>query len=429
MPWQRLVADVGSEIDLETNLPAYREVIVTVPRQNGKTTLLLSWELERALLWGMPQKVTFSAQTGLDARKKLLDDQLPMLERTALWAAVNKVTRAQGSEGVVFKNGSRIDVLASTDSAGHGRTIDLAVLDEVFADADDRREQAILPAMATRAAAQLLVVSTMGTEGSVLLNRKVAAGRAAVERGQNHGIAYFEWSAPAELDPDDPTTWRMCMPALGHTITEQVVAHARQTMSDGEFRRSFLNQQTSTEERVIPLAAWQAVCSDHVVPDGRLTFGVDVNPERSASAIVAADERGRAELVEHRAGVGWVADRLSELCRRWDATVNVDPYGPAGSLISELEARRVPFEAFGARQMTQACGQLYDAVLERRIQVRTHPAFDDALAAARRRTSGDAWLWSRSQTTRADITPLVALTLALTRTSGTLTEEPQILFL
>src|SRR5660398_328406 len=55
MPWQQMVADVGFEIASETGLPAYREVIVTMPRQNGKTSLLLAAEVERAWLWVVPQ--------------------------------------------------------------------------------------------------------------------------------------------------------------------------------------------------------------------------------------------------------------------------------------------------------------------------------------------------------------------------------------
>ena len=47
MPWQSLIADVGCEIDGDTGLPAYRRVIVTVPRQQGKTTLFLSWQINR----------------------------------------------------------------------------------------------------------------------------------------------------------------------------------------------------------------------------------------------------------------------------------------------------------------------------------------------------------------------------------------------
>ena len=52
----------------------------------------------------------------------------------------------------------------------------------------------------------------------------MAAGRAQVEGGGDRGMAYFEWSAPDDADPADPRTWRDCMPALGHTITEEAIA-------------------------------------------------------------------------------------------------------------------------------------------------------------------------------------------------------------
>ena len=42
LPWQRMVADVGTEmvVDRKTGLiiPAYREICITIPRQSGKTT-------------------------------------------------------------------------------------------------------------------------------------------------------------------------------------------------------------------------------------------------------------------------------------------------------------------------------------------------------------------------------------------------------
>src|ERR1043166_6947186 len=60
MPWQAYVADVGCEIDSATGLPAYREVVVTVPRQSGKTTLFLSWQIDRCLNWGRPQRSAFT---------------------------------------------------------------------------------------------------------------------------------------------------------------------------------------------------------------------------------------------------------------------------------------------------------------------------------------------------------------------------------
>lgn len=414
MPWQQLVADVGGEIDPATGLPAYREVIVTVPRQSGKTTLVLGWELQRALGWSSPQSILYSAQTGNDARKKLIDDQVPILQPRRHKLGIRRILRGMGNEAVEFVNGSRITLLAGTADSGHGKTIDLGVKDELFADTDDRRDQTLVPAMATRAAAQVLTASTMGTADSVPLNRAVDRGRAAVEAGMRSGIAYFEWSAGADDDPDDPATWWRCMPALGRTIHEPVIVHARTTLADGEFRRAFLNQQTKAEERVIPPSVWAAVCGDHA-PAGELIFALDINPERSAGAIVAAaaGTLPTVELVDQRPGTGWLVDRALELTTRHGATRwIVDGRGPAGSLITDLERAGLPVHAVSSREMVEACGQFYDGLVERKIRIRSHPKLDAAAAAATKRAVGDAWAWTRKHAA-ADISPLVAVTLAV----------------
>lgn len=412
MPWQQLVADVGTEIDPVTGAPAYREVICTVPRQSGKTTLVLSFELQRALRWGTPQRIAYTAQTGWDARRKLIDDQAPLLMGSPLRAGVDRVLRGSGNESITFKGGSRIDVLATTEAAGHGRVIDFAVIDEAFSDTDDRREQALLPAMATKSAAQLLVVSTMGTDASLYLNRKIEAGRNSVAENLGTGIAYFEWSADEDSDIDNPDTWWGCMPALGITINESVVRHARQTMSEGDFRRAMLNQRTASDERVIPTDTWANSCRDDVAPEGVMRFGIDVNPERSASCIVAADDSGRAELIDYRPGVGWIVERAVELAKRWNGTIALDSFGPAGSLAEEIEVQGITVHRYSTRDMSYACASLFDSLMDNKVRIRRSATLDEAAAAARRRVTGDSWIWSRRDA-ETDVSPIVALTLAL----------------
>jgi len=412
MPWQQLVADVGGEMDLETGLPAYRDVIVTVPRQSGKTTLVLGWELQRALGWGEAQRIVYSAQSGNDARKKLIEDQVPLLERRKSKLGIQRILRGMGNEAVEFTNGSRIVLLASTADSGHGKTVDLGVKDEFFADYDDRRDQSLVPAMATRPAAQVLTTSTMGTDESIPLNRAVERGRLAVELGERSGVCYFEWSAAPADDPDDPETWRRCMPALNRTITEAVVAHARATLPAGEFSRAFLNLRTKAGDRVLPIEAWNAVCDDQSAPEGRPTFALDVNPERSAGAIVAASA-GVAELVEYRDAIGWLVPRSVELSQRWSAPRwIVDSTGPAASLIPEMERAGLKVEPASAKDLVAACGAFYDGLLENRIRIRRHVRLDEAAAGAAKRTIGDAWAWTR-KSAASDISPLVAATLAL----------------
>lgn len=202
------------------------------------------------------------------------------------------------------------------------------------------------------------------------------------------------------------------MPALGYTITERVVVHARANMPDGEFRRAFLNQKTKADDRVLPVERWAAVCDDKAAPADPLTFALDINPERSASSIVAASGR-TAELVDYRPGTGWVVARATELSARHGAPRWViDPAGPAGSLLAELERNSLNVHAVSPRELVEACGQVYDGVMEGTVRMRRHPKFDEAAAAAAKRAVGDAWAWTRKRA-QSDISPLVAATLAL----------------
>lgn len=438
LEWQQLVYDVGLEIDPDTGDLAYREVVVTVPRQSGKTTLFLVFAGHRCVPvpgsprpWGsrQRQRVAFTMQTGWDAHKKLVNDLGPKVIASPLGAALDPsktphtrdgMTKGVGNAALLFKGGSRIDVVSSSDKAGHGLTLDLAGIDEAFADVDDRREQALLPTMATRRSAQLLVTSTAGTDVSVYLQRKVDVGRAAVLDDRRTGVAYFEWSAPADGERfpdgyearwDDPGTWYRCMPALGHTLHLAAVEHACQTMKEGDFRRAYLNQWTKTSERVIPDEVWQAVCSPGVAPNGRLTFAIDIPPDRGSAAIAVADPDGRCELVAFDIGTGWAEEAIIAKAVRWDARVALDVGGPAGSLETPLRSAGVDIVPMRSAQVTQACGMFYDAVADQRAAVRSDERLDRALAFAGKHPVGDAWRWGR-RTATGDVTPIVAVTLA-----------------
>ena len=66
MPWQQHVADVALELDPETGELYYEEVVITVPRQSGKTTLLIALMVWRCVMMArrlaLPQTVTYLAQ-------------------------------------------------------------------------------------------------------------------------------------------------------------------------------------------------------------------------------------------------------------------------------------------------------------------------------------------------------------------------------
>jgi hypothetical protein len=148
-----------------------------------------------------------------------------------------------------------------------------------------------------------------------------------------------------------------------------------------------------------------------------VSFAADVTPERSHAAIGVAGRRSdgklHGEVVDHRRGTGWVVPRLLELQGKWNpCAVVVDPTGPAGSLIAPLAAAGVDVVKLQAREMAQACGQVYDAASQDDFRYLPHPALDAAVAGARKRPLGDgAWAWARKGLS-VDICPLVAVTEA-----------------
>jgi phage terminase large subunit-like protein len=429
MPWQAQVANVAGELTAE-GLPAYREVRVTVPRQSGKTTLLLAFEVDRCLSWGDDQRVLYTAQDRNSAKAKW-EEQADILARTTL-AKVLSVRRGAGGERIRFKaTGSTIGISASGETSGHGQTLDLGVIDEAFAQRDERLSQSFRPAMVTRPAAQLWIVSTMGyPEGSEFLHSRVDDGRARVEAGERSGVAYFEWSAADEDDPDDPATWWRCMPALGRTVTEEVIQADHDAMERAEFSRAYLNRRAPGGRPVIDPTWWQACRAPTSQLGGLPCFALDVTPERSAASIGVAgwraDRRRHVEIVDHRPGTEWVLGRLQELVRRWaPLPVVVDPASPAGSLLVDLAHLGVPTETVNAREYAAACGQFYDAVAEAKVAHLDQPVLNMAVSAARKRVLGDAWAWARKS--GGDISPLVACTLACYGLVKAGQGEPQIL--
>lgn len=407
MPWQRLVADAGCEIDPTTGYPAYREVMVTVPRQSGKTTLFLSWQLDRCINWGRPQRSAFTAQTGKDARDKWVDELFPLVEQSRLRPLIGQTNVGMGNESLTFKTGSRIRLLSTSASSGHSKTLHQAVLDEIWHDEDDRREQGLRPAMITIPDAQLLVCSTAGTQASTVMNRKVAAGRLAVSEDSGSGVAYFEWSAPDDWDPTDEDSWWGFMPALGHTIGPEAIRPELVSLPRAEFIRAYGNRPTGGADLVIPSELWRRVNDPAAKPSAPVRFGLDVSQDRSSAAIVACGANDVIELVEHRPGTGWVAERANELTKEHDTTIALDFGGPAGVLADSIDR----CERLQGREVIQACGAMYDAIVEVAVMFRQDDTMDAAVEGVVKKPVGDQWVWSRRASV-ADVTPLIAATVA-----------------
>lgn len=428
MPWQQYVADVLLEIEPTTGRLAYQEFGLTVPRQSGKSTLILAKAVHRASatqFFGPRQRIVYTAQTRQKAREKWEEDYAADLETSRVFKSKVQVHKGNGNEHVRFPNRSRFGIEANTEKAGHGGTLDEAYIDEAFAQVDGRLEQAFGPAMITRTNKQLGWISTAGWRGaSPYLEEKVAYGRRQVLADVRSGLAYFEWSADEDTDPEDRDAWWDFMPALGHTIAVEAIAAELVRLTGqgdvGDFRRAYMNQwvpKNAASDSAIPAAVWSKLVDTSPATDGDVVFALDMAPDRNSAAIGTArvTPRGvQVDVADHRSGVDWLLPRVVELRDRWQPSAwMLDPAGPVGSLIPALRAVGIEPEMVTSRGMAQACGALFDAAMSKppRLSHLNEHSLNAALSAAGRRPLEDAWAWSRRRST-GDISPLVAVTLA-----------------
>lgn len=424
MDWQRHVLDVGLElVEVNGSLRfAYRKVILTVPRQSGKTTLMLVLMLTRAL--SERTNIRFAMQSYVEAQGKLVDDWLPNLQHTDV-AALYKPTMTNGQHGLKFpETGSAIKIISSTKTSGHGtEKLGLAILDEAFAQKDARFEQAMSPATSTTGGkSQLWYVSTAGPmDGSAeWFREKCEAGRLAVDTNTTEELAYFEWSADPDADITDAATWRSCMPALGVTQEESFIRSESAEMQPVEFRRAYLNQWTTSKHQpIIDLAEWQALATeDDSDVSGAVALSFDVTPDNSWSSIAGASTLGQLDhldVIDHQRGTDWLRGRLTDLVSRHNVSAVVyDPQSPAAAVAASItdQTVRSKLVAASARDFGEACQMITTGVTDRTLGHSGDPDVLTALDGAGKRPLNDLWRWSRTSTT-VDISPLVAVTLAL----------------
>jgi len=431
MPWQRYAADLAGEVD-DTGKLCYRQVVATVPRQSGKTTIILSIVVGRAEAgqpFGGGQNMLYAAQTQLAADKKFKKEYIRDLRRAELMRDRYTVKVGSGATNITFTSSdTTFQPVPTKSDSSHGEVLDFAVLDEGFAQTDDSVEGAWRPAAITRPMAQLWFPSTAGDATSTWYRGKVETGRAAAETDSGYGIAYLEWSADEKapgFDPGDEEMWARVMPALGHTQTLEALRGEYQTLVlEGKLTtwlRAFLNIWVDRRsEPVFRAGKWEACHQPEVERLTRPVFAIDVSADRTHASISmgALGSTGvpMVRLIDYRPGTDWVVDRILELREKYDPkAVVLDSAGPAKSLIVDLENNYVKVQVSTAQDMAGACGSFYDAVDQGALAHLADPALELAVTGAETRPLLDAWAWTRKKSaeeTRTDISPLVACTLA-----------------
>lgn len=421
IPWQRYVVDVAHEVDA-AGLFVYDIIVVTVPRQAGKTTVDLACAVTNSLI-GPRRKTWYTAQSGQHATDKFLE-MVELWEGSAIRQLAPTARRSNGSAALPFVNGSKFRPFPPVEGALDGKQSDRTSLDEFWYWTSQQYavlRQSFAPTMTTRELMtgqkpQTWIWSTEGTVESTALNELLDQLRGD---GADPRIAFFDFGLFPDEDPDDLDTVFKRHPGAGFLFTREALDGFRAQFQDspGEFARAFGNRRTGATERVIPADAWKHARYEHdtPAPPGRVCFAAAVGVDGVDTTITATQLHGAGTLV----GVvrnGWMEGtygavrRLLELREKYpDAGFIIDPNGPSAALYIEAQLAGLELIPLTTGNVIAATQATYAGI--------TNPAgptwlykpnekLDAAAELASKRFAGDGtWLFGR----RASVGSISAL--------------------
>lgn len=442
-PWQRWLLIHALEL-LPDGSFRFRNVVVLVARQNGKSTLSIILSLWSMYVLGRP--LIIGTAQDLDVAEEIWQGAVDLVEETPeLNDLKDRVVKVNGKKSLELKTGERYKVKAANRRAGRGLSGDLILLDELREHQSWDAWGAITKTTMARADAQVWALSNAGDASSIVLRylRRMAHAALGDPDGINgaapesadepdeavpfdddaaDSLGIFEWSAPAGCDIWDRDGWAAANPSLGHSITERTVASAARTDPEWVFRTEVLCQWSDgTLEGPFPPGAWDKGRdpASRVALDAPVVLCVDVSWDRSTAHIGLAGRRvdgaPHVEVVASRAGTDWVvpwltSDDRQRRVRDAPVVVQATAGSPAASLVDAMRDAGVSVVEWKGADLTAATGGFYDAVREGRVWHPPWPALDLAAAtAAPKMLEGGAFVWDRRKSPN-DAAPLIAVT-------------------
>jgi len=388
MPWQKYVADDFLTVDKAGNF-VRKTVAILVARQNGK-----SWLASFRILFGLfvlGEKSVVAMSSNRSMALTTFRQVISVIEANEHLRERVKLNRgmvgrfANGQESIELKNGATYKVVAATRDGARGLTADLLFIDELR-EISEEAMKAAKPTTRARPNSQSLFTSNAGDAYSLVLNdlRERALSYPAASLG------WYEYSAPQHSAVDDRKAWAMANPALGITITEDVLAEAVSTDSVETIKTEMLCTWVSSLTSPWPNMAFED-CGDKTLQmgPGPLTYFAFDKAQNTRTASLVAGQL----LPDGRIGVGilqqWRSEvAVDDLKIAADIKGWADKYNPAGilfdhyatqSIAQRLAVSGCKMEDVSGQQFYQACGDLLDGIVAKRIVHSGQPEFVESM--------------------------------------------------
>jgi hypothetical protein len=424
-PWQRWLVIHAMEL-LPNGWPRFRQVVVLVARQNGKTELLVilslfwMWVQQVGMVLGTSTKLDYSRESWMKA--VTLARKSPDLCGDI--SARGSVRNANGEQEMVTPWGSRYKIAAANEEGGRSLTVNRLVEDELRQHHDWTAHTAANNAMNAVSDAQAWAITNEGDDRSVVLHSFYDAALGYINTGEgDRRLGLFAWSSPPGCDLLDVEATAQANPNLGRRIQwESLEGEAIRAKDSGgeieaKYRTEVLCQRVDRlKDSPISLETWAATAQD-VRPTGLPVFFVAIAKEmRSATVCTAAMYNGvpHVGIAGHAPGTAWLTAHIKDLRERYPSSVfGAYAAGPVRSWVPAFAEFGLELRLLTAPEAVAGCAHLHKLSDGAAFTHTPSPVLTESLQGAElREMEGGGWVWDWRNST-GDLAPLSAATGAL----------------
>lgn len=349
----------------------YREVVISIPRQNGKSVLGAIFAMY-GLLMHEPGPIVVGVASSAEQARIVYNRVLYVIRSNPDLAHLfEKMTETRG---IKRKHGAgEYTIKASKGDAVQGLPTSLTVVDELHI-TRAAVWNGLKQGTKTRADGLLVGITTAGDDESELLLFLYKMGQLSADlEPHQERFGFFCYQAPEALVPEDDADLAEALllanPGLfeGRVALGPEIASAR-TSPAPDVIRYVLNHFIGSQNAFIPTERWIRGFRGGDFPEGRPVFAIDRTPDWGWASIVAGIKVGEdvhTEVVAsiERPTLEQLADLLAELHWRWDSRgVILDGY-TLRDLAAELERRGVKSRVASMGDLLTASSLLYSRVI------------------------------------------------------------------
>ena len=401
----------------------FRQVVISMGRQNGKSTLAACYGL-----WGLlraPGQLVIGIASSADQARIVYDRTMHVIRSNKSLAAL--FDRLTDTRGIKSKDGGKYEIKASQSlGALQGLSISLGICDELHI----LRSSAwydLVNGTGGRANGLVVGITTAGDDHSELLKALYETGEKAVAGDESlERYGFYVWEAPEafvpESDVDLADALKAANPSIesGRVDLENVLGDIK-AMPEPDVIRYRLNRFVQSTNSFINAASWSKCERPFaaVFPRdaGRVVFAVDQTPDQGYASIVVAmkDEDGvtHTEVVASlvKPNLSQLVQLVQSLTRHSPSAIIVDGWGMR-DLGKELQRRGVPVVITNMGDVLNASAIFYSKIMRQKISHAGDPLLSVQLPRTVRKNVGDRFRISR-QDSSVEIDAVIATMLAV----------------